>query len=249
MDLLTETLRIEILMILGYGDRRRTQQEVAEIFNDKYPNRNPIARSTVSKILKKYNETGHVKDISKSGRPKTATSGDKALDILLSIEENPHLSTRIIGLDYNISHMSVDRVLKCEKFHPYKIHLVQELSEDDFDRRLEFSEQMMDLCNANPNFINKIMFSDESTFCLNGNVNRHNIRYWSKENPQWIQEQHTQFPQKINVWAGIIGQRIIGPLFMDYNLNGDRYLQLLRNEIVPALAILFPNPRKLVSLK
>lgn len=94
------------------------------------------------------------------------------------------------------------------------------------------------------------MFSDESTFCLNGNVNRHNIRYWSKENPQWIQEQHTQFPQKINVWAGIIGQRIIGPLFMDYNLNGDRYLQLfLRNEIVPALAILFPNPRKLVSLK
>lgn len=93
------------------------------------------------------------------------------------------------------------------------------------------------------------MFSDESTFCLNGNVNRHNCRYWARENPHWIREQHTQFPQKINIWAGIIGQRIIGPFFMDYNLNGDRYLQLLRNEIVPALAILFPNPRKLVSLK
>lgn len=244
MNLLTEAQRIEILMILGYEDRRRTQKEVCDIFNEKYPNRIPITQSTVSKIFKKFNATGSVKAAPKSGRPKTQTEGDKALNVLLSVQENPHLSTRVIALINDTSHMSVDRILLKEKFHPYKIQLVQELSDDDYDRRLEFCENMMELCNANPNFIRQIMFSDESTFYLNGNVNRHNCRYWATENPHWIRENHTQYPQKINVWAGIIGHRIIGPFFIEHNLNGDSYLELLRNRIVPALAALFPNPRE-----
>lgn len=245
MDHLTETQRIEILMILGYGDRMRTQQEVCNIFNDKYPDRNPLTRSTVSKVFKKFRESGHVKDAAHYGRPKSATDGDKALNVLLSLEENPHLSTRILGEENHISHMSVDRLLKTEKFHPYKIRLVQELSEDDYDRRLQFCEIMMERCNANPDFVPQIVFSDESTFFLNGTVNRHNCRYWARENPHWKRENHTQFPQKVNVWAGIIGRRIIGPFFMEEMLNGERYLQLLRNEIVPALVQLFPNNRKL----
>jgi len=40
--------------------------------------------------------------------------------------------------------MSVHKILKKEKFHPYKIHLAQELYKDDgFDRRIEFCESMM----------------------------------------------------------------------------------------------------------
>lgn len=52
MARLTEKQRIEILMMVGYGDRIRTQAEVCELFNDKYPER-PITRSVVSKIEKK----------------------------------------------------------------------------------------------------------------------------------------------------------------------------------------------------
>lgn len=33
---LTKTQQIEILIILGYNDRMRTQSEVCEIFNEKY---------------------------------------------------------------------------------------------------------------------------------------------------------------------------------------------------------------------
>ncbi|VEN54798.1 unnamed protein product, partial [Callosobruchus maculatus] len=77
--------------------------------------------------------------------------------------------------------------------------------------------------------------SDEATFCLNGTVNRHNSRYWSNENPHWIHEAHSQHPQKLNVWMGIGGNRLIGPFFIDGNLNGDKYLDLLNNYIIPAL--------------
>lgn len=247
MICLTATERIEILMILGYGDRRRTQQEVCDIFNDNYHNRNPITRSTVSKILRKFEATGHVKDAPRSGRPKIAIDENKALDILVSTE-NPHLSTRILSQDNDTSHMSVERLLQMEKFHPYKVNLIQELTDGDFDRRLQFCETMMDLFNTNEHFLYEIMFSDESSFSINGTVNRHNCRYWATENPHWAREHHTQYRQKINVWAGIVGRRIIGPFFMEENLNGERYLQLLRNHVVPALAELFPNPRKSLLL-
>jgi len=49
-----------------------------------------------------------------------------------------------------------------------------------------------------PNFLFNIIFSDETTFEVNDNVNRHNCRYGS-ENPHWILQVHTQCPEKLNV--------------------------------------------------
>lgn len=50
-----------------------------------------------------------------------------------SFVENPHVSTRRAAED-EISQFLVRKVLKQNKFHPYKIHLAQKLNEDDFDR-------------------------------------------------------------------------------------------------------------------
>jgi len=71
----------------------------------------------------------------------------------------------------------VCKILKQNKFHPYKIHLLQELNEDDFDRCLEFCELMMEKIDAEPDFVYNIVFSDEAMFQFNGNVNRHNCRF------------------------------------------------------------------------
>ncbi|KAG8296970.1 hypothetical protein J6590_045812 [Homalodisca vitripennis] len=73
-----------------------------------------------------------------------------------------------------------------------------QLSEDDYDRRVEFCELVMRKCDDNRDFLTNILFSDEATFFLNGNVNRHNCRYWASENPHWITESHSQQPQKLN---------------------------------------------------
>ncbi|XP_018362822.1 PREDICTED: uncharacterized protein LOC108761003 [Trachymyrmex cornetzi] len=75
----------------------------------------------------------------------------------------------------------------------------------------------------------------EATFELIGNVNRHNCRYWSDENPHWMYEAHTQNQQKVNVWAGILNEAIIEPFFIEGNLNADNYLAMLQDEIVPAI--------------
>jgi hypothetical protein len=230
--------RIEVLMLIGVGDKMRTQQEVCAMFNNKYPEQ-PISRSTVSKIEKKFIEFGTVQDLPKSGRP--VLNEDSKLNVLLALEENPHNSVRQVGRDHDVPFTTVHKVLKHEKWHPFKVHLVQELSDDDPDRRMQFSEILMDKCNNDPLFAKTVIFSDESTFTLNGEVNRQNCRYWAKENPKWMREHHTQYPQKINVWAGIVRNKIIGPYFFDGTVNGPTYLQFLVNFLIPTLRNFFPS--------
>lgn len=212
MARLTERERIEVLMMVGFGDRLRSHAEASDLFNQEHPDRPPISRSTVSRIVSKFTETGSVKDLPRQGRPKIPD--DKKLNVLLEVEDNPHTSTRQIALNHDIDHSSVVKLLSKEKFHPYKPQLIHELNEDDPDRRLQFCEEFQLRCDENPNFLNNIIFSDEATFCLNGTVNRHNSRYWSQVNPHWTQESHTQRQGKINVWAAIIGDRLLGPFFM-----------------------------------
>lgn len=73
---------------------------------------------------------------------------------------------------------------------------------------MESYEITMNLIQRLPNRKNKIIFSNESTFELNGAVNKQKTRFWSPENRHWEQDVHTQSPEKLNIWAGIIGNRI-----------------------------------------
>ena len=70
MARLSERERIEILMMVGYGDNLRTHGEACELFNQEHPDRPPIARSTVSKLVAKFTETGSVHDLPRQGRPR-----------------------------------------------------------------------------------------------------------------------------------------------------------------------------------
>jgi len=98
-----------------------------------------------------------------------------------------------VAQQHDIGSTSVQNSKKGEI--PSKIHLVQELCED-FDCCLEFCEKMMLNIDRNSLFVVNIVFS---TFELTGNVNRHNCRFWSDENPNWMYKTHTQNLEKVNV--------------------------------------------------
>ncbi|MBZ5796693.1 DUF4817 domain-containing protein, partial [Burkholderia contaminans] len=128
MAKLSETERIEILMMVGYGDRQRSHEAVCHLFNTVHPERNPIAQSTVSRLVRKFRDTGHVKDVLKPGRSKSATNQDKALNVLLSVMDSPVTSTTHLALDNDVSQSSVIRILKNTHYKPYKVHLLHELN-------------------------------------------------------------------------------------------------------------------------
>jgi len=87
---LTNTERITILMMREYGDKMRSHQNVVNLFNDTYPNRDPISKVTVYRIVSRVERTGSVADEQRSARPKTAINDDIALEVLQSVIENHH---------------------------------------------------------------------------------------------------------------------------------------------------------------
>ncbi|KAF2886417.1 hypothetical protein ILUMI_19755 [Ignelater luminosus] len=89
MPNLTERKRIEISIMVEYGDKLPIHQEACYLLNQEHPHRAPIVRSRVSKIVSKFEETGNVRDL-----PRPNIDQETKLNILLEAEENPHASTR-----------------------------------------------------------------------------------------------------------------------------------------------------------
>lgn len=73
---LTDTERIHILVMRGCGDKMRSYEEVPNLFNNKFPTRDPISKSTVHRTVLRFERTGLVTDEQRSGRPKIATNDD-----------------------------------------------------------------------------------------------------------------------------------------------------------------------------
>ena len=65
---------------------------------------------------------------------------------------------------------------------------------------------------VNPDFNEKINFSDEAHLWMNGVINKQNCQFWGYENTLEIHERDLH-PPKIIVWCGFCYGRIIGPYF------------------------------------
>ena len=117
---------------------------------------------------------------------------------------------------------------------PHIPRLIHGLLEDDPDRRSQFCEHFVSLCKDNTTFLNQIVWTDEATFKLSGLVKRHNCVYWSDKNPHFTIATELNQPGII-VWAGISSAGIVGPVFFEGTVFGEKYLKKLKTAIVPAL--------------
>ena len=59
---------------------------------------------------------------------------------------------------------------------------------------------------------NKVIFSDEAHFCLDGYVNKQNCRIWGTENPHAYFKKPSH-PIRVTVWGGFWSRGIIAPFF------------------------------------
>jgi hypothetical protein len=78
------------------------------------------------------------------------------------------------------------RILKNRKCHPYKMQLLQHLSENDPDTRMEFCEWAVNSVDCDVNFPSAILFTDEANIYINGEVSCQDLRYWSDSSPRWM---------------------------------------------------------------
>lgn len=232
---------VDMLMI--YGECRRNSRRATELYRNRFPDRITPGKNTFAYVEQKLRHGSFPTGKHQNPRRRPIATDDNVINILAYIQVNPHISTRSLQQELGISKSTVQRVLKHYKCHPFKIHLTQSLTPADPERRLNFIAEMLVKIEDDPDFLNKILWSDESRFHNNGIVNRHNCHYWSAENPRWVRETNFQTVWGINVWCGLFNGRLIGPYFYDGTLTGERYLEFLQNSLPDLLEDIPINER------
>lgn len=107
-------------------------------------------------------------------------------------------------------------MLKELGYKPFRPTLVQGLLPGDPQQRLNFANSFLARANADQEFINKIWYSDEATFNLNGTVNRRNDVYWAEQNPNRIIEKSLK-SIGLTCWAAVSSEGIIGKKIFNNN--------------------------------
>ncbi|KZC13152.1 hypothetical protein WN55_05773, partial [Dufourea novaeangliae] len=120
---------------------------------------------------------------------------------------NPHISLRQIDREAGISRRSILRILHRQKVHLYHVSLYQQLQRNNFVTRVEFCRWTKHQIQNNELLLNTVLFTDEATFKNHGNVSLHNMY----------------------AWCGITGNKIIGPHFVNGDLNGNIYANFIKN--------------------
>jgi hypothetical protein len=121
--------------------------------------------------------------------------------VLVKIAVSPQRSVKEIISEIVLPKSRPHRITQRHKFHPDKIHFVQELHGYDTGRLFQLRECPTSLRIR----ADDIAFSDEACFHFNGYVNRHNTVYWVQDNSQIaVDAYHHTNPRK-TVWCAIHG--------------------------------------------
>ena len=110
---------------------------------------------------------------------------------------------------------------------------MQGLSVADFPARRHFCEWFIQQC-VNPNFSATVLFTDEASFERDQIVNFHNHHVWADVNPHATVEACHEQRFSVNVWAGIVGDYLVGPYVLPKRINGQTYHNFIEN-VLPEL--------------
>ena len=196
-----------------------------------------LTAKTVRRTILKFQEHGTILNRNKgnSGRLITKRTAENIELVRHEIKENEQFSSRRNGT--GISRTTLQRIIKNDlNYFPYKSRICHELLEGDFQRRVRFCRWFLQ---KHERFIEDLIVTDEAAFHMNGLINKQNNRKYSPKGqpPQNFYEKPIS-REKISVWMGLTGSGlVIGPLFYEGNMTGEKYLTMLNEQIIPQLRI------------
>ena len=215
-------------MLLMYGEARQNATEARRLYHQQFPQRRLPSDKTIQAVHVRIRETGCVlPKKTNSGRPRDNQPDEE--QILHQIEEDPGVSTREIAKNLHASQSKVCRRISEQGLYPYHLTKIHSLNQEDYQRRVDFCQWLNGRINEDRRFLKKIMWSDEAGFSRDGTFNVHNEHFWSDENPHATKTRGHQQQFSVNVWAGILDNHLIGPVFLPKPLNGQNYLNFLRD--------------------
>lgn len=205
----------------------RNSVEASRVYSERFPERQQPSR----KIFERISRNLQHGSVNKVRGKYEVTPTVNEINVLAQIHINPENSSRNISREVGITDRGVRKVVKKYKYHDYKFMTVQTLLPVDFERRLAFCQRFRQQQNEDPFFSRKILWTDESTFTNQGIFNRRNKHFYATENPRLFQEVRPQVRYSLNVWCGMLDNKIIGPVFIRGGLNAASYLHILQNDL------------------
>ena len=162
-------------------------------------------------------------------------SDETRIRIIEKIENSPKKSLRRSSSELGVPRTTMRRIIKVENFYPLKLQQMNKLYEDDPDRRFQIVTWFQDQLIQNPNFVNHdVLFSDEANFFVNGEFNKQNCRYYSHENPNWMDPTEEHSCPKVIVWCGLWRRNhVFGPVIFQRDSDRRGVLKIAQNNLMP----------------
>jgi hypothetical protein len=186
-------------LLQSWWQTNKNSARVLVMFAEKFRDTPVPTRQAIYNLNQRFQLHGSVHDLSRSGRPRTSLTEENLITVVQALVQSPKKSIRKTYTEFIIPPTSVYRIVKALKLKARRPRLLQMLRDDDFDRRVEFSEWFLIRCEAEPDFPRRILWTDEGGFKLNGRINKRNSVYWSDSNPHEIIQEELYVP-------GLFGQ-------------------------------------------
>jgi hypothetical protein len=149
-----------------------------------------------------------------AGRPRTERTPEYVDRERAAVLQSPRRSARRQSVALQLPNNAVCRILRRDlNFHPYKVQLIQELSDRGVENRQRFCEQVRVLLNDADDLQNNLIMTDEAHFHLSGYVNKQNFRYWAPDKPLKM-HQRPLHNSKVTVWCCVASFGVVGPFFL-----------------------------------
>ena len=180
-----------------------------EKYRRRFPDRMNPSRGVFTRNHQTLRDTGSLPSVNVSSEREMVGTINTRENILQMVERSPRLSTRRSASRVGVSRMQVWRTLHEEHFYPFH-HQTVHLEPGNH-------AQCLNLCHwiqAHPELLGVILFTDEATFTRDGVNNSRNVQ----DNPHETIVTNFQGRFSVNVWCGVIGNRLIGPFVFDNNL-------------------------------
>jgi hypothetical protein len=220
-------------MLTAYIESGRNLNASSNLYYTRYPERRQPNTITFKKIehnLKNYGSFN-------KPRPRNyhkVNVENRSITVLGFVEANPNSSSREIERDVGISKTSALRILKQNKYRPYKIRINHHLYPGDFQRRLNFCHWYIRQCQYVDNFKFNVIWTDEARVTSDGIFNRYNNHHWSDENHHVTKTRRRQGRFGFNIFCLMMGGKLYYFTYDD-NLTSARYVELLRIHLLEFL--------------
>lgn len=205
---------------------RKNSVRALEQYGQMYPDRDQPDRRYFLKLYRKFRSNERIFEKSRTTK-QFIIDEQVEINVLAYFDANKNNSTRDLVRDSGYSLCTIWRILRKYKFVPYKYRPVQTLLPGDTARRLIFCQWLVDMWMHNPNILKNVLWTDEANFSNRGMFNRKNMHYWSSENLFIPHPRNPQGHFSVNVWCGLMGRQVIGPIFYEGTLTGRRYVDML----------------------